>query len=171
MWQNNGTACGGRACFNGECTGADCTNFTPANNCTGNGVTCDFRSNTCCVTLATTSSAVCVPGAGTACTPPAEADHCRYSCDCPGGYSCCGVLNTATYAGIIGCQQLSDNSSCVAPGPGYITAQLCQQDEECKNGQRCIDQLCLGLPASYAIFHFCGLQSQAPYNCTVYSAQ
>jgi hypothetical protein len=73
------------------------------------------------------------------------------------------VLNTATFMGSLGCQQLADNSSCVAPGPGYITTQLCAQDQECKNGQRCIGQTCFGL--STPTLYFCGLVSQAPYNC------
>jgi hypothetical protein len=43
-----------------------------------------------------------------------------------------------------------------------VTAQLCQQDAECKNGLPCIAQTCV----FGAMFHFCGLQSQAPYRCT-----
>ena len=168
MWQNNGNSCGGRACYNGECTGADCSNFAPGNCGTP---TCDFRSNSCCVTLAASSTYACVPGIDAGCTAPAEPVHCRYSCDCPGGESCCGVLNTSTFTGAVECQLLPDNSSCGAPGPGYITAQLCAMDEECKNGQRCIPQACLGIPATTATFYFCGLQSMAPYNCQPVLAQ
>jgi hypothetical protein len=50
--------------------------------------------------------------------------------------------------------------SCTAPSSGYVTEQLCAQDEECQNGQPCIAQTCLG-----STFYFCGLISQAPYNC------
>jgi hypothetical protein len=64
------------------------------------------------------------------------------------------------------CQLVPDNASCKAPAAGYITAQLCQQDAECKNGQRCIAQTCLG-----ATFFFCGLQSEAPFNCTMNANQ
>jgi hypothetical protein len=43
-----------------------------------------------------------------------------------------------------------------------VAAQLCEQDIECKNGQKCIAQTCvLG-----AKFKICGLQNQPPYNCT-----
>jgi hypothetical protein len=42
-----------------------------------------------------------------------------------------------------------------------VTAQLCEQNEECQNGQPCIAQSCiLG-----AMFHFCGVQSEPPYSC------
>jgi hypothetical protein len=50
----------------------------------------------------------------------------------------------------------------VQPPAGSATARLCEQDEECKNGQRCIAQTCI----FGAMFKLCGLQSQAPYNCT-----
>jgi hypothetical protein len=166
MWQNNGNSCGGRACFNGECTGSDCSSFVPG---TCASATCDFRSNTCCVNLSGGSSP-CLSGVDASCPASTTIDyapaHCRYSCDCPAGQSCCGELNLSLLKGAVECQLVPDNGSCVAPGPGYITAQTCASDEECKNGQPCVAQSCFG-----TTYYFCGLQSQAPFNCTTVSAQ
>jgi hypothetical protein len=103
-----------------------------------------------------------VAGTGATCNTNEAPFHCLYSCDCPAGDSCCGVLNTSTFAGSAICQAVADGASCSPTGPGQATAQLCQQDEECKNGKPCIAQTCV----FGAKFHFCGLQSQAPYNCT-----
>ena len=159
QWQNNGANCGGQACVNGACTGADCSSFTPAV-CNGT-TTCDVRSNTCCVTLSTLA-ANCVPGANASCTSGQAPSHCRYSCDCPNGQSCCGEIDTSPLGGATVCQTLANGASCVAPGPNWAAAQLCEQDIECKNGQKCIAQTCV----LNAKFNLCGLQNQPPYNCT-----
>jgi hypothetical protein len=160
MWQDNGNACGGRVCANGECTGADCSTFSNSDCATG--VPCDLRSNTCCVTEALMPTGRCVSGTTATCNSTEAAFHCRYSCDCLAGDSCCGLLNTSTFAGSAVCQAVADGNSCAPTAPGQATAQLCQQDEECKNGKPCIAQTCV----FGAKFHFCGLQSQMPYNCT-----
>jgi hypothetical protein len=161
MWQNNGASCGGRVCFNGACTGADCNSYS-APVCAGTQ-TCDLRSNTCCVTPAIPMpTGRCVSGTTATCNTNEAPFHCLYSCDCPAGDSCCGVLNTMTYAGSAICQLVANGGSCATTGPNQATAQLCEQDEECKNGMACIAQTCV----FGAKFHFCGLQSQAPYNCT-----
>ena len=71
------------------------------------------------------------------------------------------MLNTSTFTGDVECQLVPDGASCKAPAAGYLTAQLCEQDAECKNGQKCILQTCVfGI-----VTRFCGVVSQAPYNC------
>jgi hypothetical protein len=146
-------------CVNGACTGADCSGYTaPA--CNGSA-TCDLRSNTCCVTISLNPTGRCVAGNTATCNSGEGPAHCKYSCDCPGGESCCGVLNLSPLSASSNCQALANGGSCTAPA-GFATAQLCEQDAECKNGQPCIAQTCI----FGAMFKFCGLQSQSPYNCT-----
>jgi hypothetical protein len=163
-WANNGAACGGRVCVSGQCTGADCTSVTvPA--CNGDAG-CDLRSNTCCVTPhLPLPIGQCVAGTTEACT---ELDggpsptHCIYSCDCPAGQSCCGELNSSSFKGEAVCETLANGASC-AVGAGFTVAnQICLQDEECKNGQKCIAQTCI----FSSHFHFCGLHAESPYFCT-----
>jgi hypothetical protein len=145
-------------CFEGVCSGADCTNYTIAT-CSGT-TPCDLRSNTCCLTLSLGGSTeACLAGANTSCGS-ALPDHCRYSCDCPAGESCCGDVNASTFSGSTTCQLVPSGGSCTPPASGYVTAQLCAEDDECQNGQPCIAQTCLG-----GTFYFCGLQSEQPYNC------
>jgi hypothetical protein len=60
------------------------------------------------------------------------------------------------------CQAVANGGSCSVPAGFTAAAQLCEQSEECKNGQSCIAQTCV----FGAKFKFCGLQSQSPYNCT-----
>jgi hypothetical protein len=72
------------------------------------------------------------------------------------------VLNTTTFTGDVECQLVADGASCKAPSAGYLTAQLCEQDAECKNGQKCILQTCTVFNIQV---RFCGLVTQAPYNC------
>jgi hypothetical protein len=85
-----------------------------------------------------------------------------YSCDCPAGDSCCGELNGGTFAGTAVCQHVASGGSCAVTTGYTVSAQLCEQSEECMNGQRCIAQTCV----FSSHFKFCGLQSQAPYYCT-----
>jgi hypothetical protein len=103
----------------------------------------------------------CVAGASATCNSGEAPFHCRYSCDCPAGDSCCGTLNPTTFNGSATCQAVPNGGSCTPPS-NQVAAQLCEQDEECKNGQPCIAQTCV----FGAMFKFCGLQSQSPYNCT-----
>jgi hypothetical protein len=57
---------------------------------------------------------------------------------------------------------VAKGGNCTVQSGYQATAQNCQQDDECMNGQKCIAQTCvLG-----SHFHFCGLQSEAPWNCT-----
>jgi hypothetical protein len=100
--------------------------------------------------------------AGGSCPAGVEPFHCLYSCDCPGGQSCCGEISS-TYAGTAVCQAVADGASCSVTSGFHAAAQLCEQDEECKNGQRCIAQTCTIFNAK---FKFCGLQSEPPYSCT-----
>jgi hypothetical protein len=159
-WQNNGASCGGQVCFNGACTGADCSSYTVAD-CNGTQA-CDVRSNTCCITVSLNPTGRCVSGTTSTCNSNEAPFHCRYSCDCPAGDSCCGAINTSTLTGNATCQAVASGGSCSVPAGFTAAAQLCEQDEECMNGQRCIAQTCV----FNAMFKFCGLQSQAPYNCT-----
>ena len=147
-------------CFNGACTGADCSTFTPA---TCGSTNCDVRSNTCCITLSTSPTGRCVSGTTSSCNSSEATFHCRYSCDCPAGQSCCGTLNPSNLlsGGDATCQTVAPGGSCTPP-PGLASAQLCLQDEECQNGAKCIYQSCTIFGAN---FHLCGLQSQSPYNC------
>jgi hypothetical protein len=159
-WQNNGAACGGRACINGACFGADCTTYTPPV-CAGDAG-CDLRSHTCCVTEAIPPVGTCMAGTDAGCSG-SEPFHCLYSCDCPTGQVCCGQINGTTYAGAATCQTVAAGGNC-AVQPSYTTAaQLCEQSQECQNGKTCISQTCTVFGAH---FNFCGLQTEAPYNCT-----
>jgi hypothetical protein len=77
------------------------------------------------------------------------------------GSSCCGVINTTTFAGGASCEVVADGGACV-PGAGQAAAQLCEQDAECKNGMPCIAQTCV----FGSKFKFCGVQSGAPFRCS-----
>jgi hypothetical protein len=160
-WQNSGASCGGQVCFAGACTGADCSSYTVAD-CNGSAA-CDVRSNTCCVSISLNPTGRCVSGTTATCNSNEAPFHCRYSCDCPAGQSCCGTVDTSTFSGSAACQVVANGGSCSGPATSTTaTAQLCEQDEECKNGQACISQTCV----FGAMFKLCGLQSQAPYKCT-----
>ena len=108
----------------------------------------------------------CLSGTTATCSG-SEPFHCRYSCDCPSGQSCCGALNPSTLAGEAVCQTVAPGASCSPPSSGYAAAQLCEQDEECQNGQKCIAQTCI----FGAMFKLCGLQKQSPYLCTANADQ
>ena len=123
---------------------------------------CDVRSNTCCVTVSLNPTGRCVSGTTATCNSNEAPFHCRYSCDCPAGQSCCGAIDTQTLSGTATCQAVANGGSCSVPAGFTAAAQLCEQDEECKNGQPCIAQTCV----FDAMFKFCGLQSQPPYKCT-----
>jgi hypothetical protein len=72
-------------------------------------------------------------------------------------------VDTSTLSGSATCQSVPNGGSCSGPATSTTaTAQLCEQDEECKNGQACISQSCV----FGAMFKLCGLQSQKPYSCT-----
>jgi hypothetical protein len=159
-WQDGGASCGGRVCYQGACTGADCTTYA-APVCAGTA-TCDLRSNTCCVTEAIIPTGTCVSGTDAGCPGTQAPFHCLYSCDCPAGQSCCGELNSGTLAGTAVCQSVANGGSCTVTAGYTATAQLCEQTEECKNGQACIAQTCV----FGSHFKFCGLQSGPPYSCT-----
>jgi hypothetical protein len=87
---------------------------------------------------------------------------CLQACECGAGTVCCGVLNGAIVDSE--CQAVPANGHC-QPYPQTSTqasAQLCKVTSECIGGQSCISQTCvLG-----AKLNICGLQSQAPFNCT-----
>jgi hypothetical protein len=159
-WQDNGAACiDQQTCVGGACTGANCSTYT-APVCNGTA-TCDLHSNTCCVTPALPPTGVCVAGNTATCASGASPFHCQYACECPTGESCCGVINTTNLSGSATCQAVANGGSCTAQTSNQATAQLCKQDAECKNGQRCIAQTCtLG-----AKFQFCGVQNAPPFNC------
>jgi hypothetical protein len=123
---------------------------------------CDLRSNTCCVTPFPLS-ARCIPGANTACMNTEATFHCQYSCECPTGQVCCGIIDTLVGFGTASCQTVPAGGFC-PPHPNTVSqaaAQLCKDSSECANGQPCISQTCI----YSAMFQFCGLQSQSPYNC------
>jgi hypothetical protein len=161
-WQDNGALCvAPQTCVGGACASVDCTTYT-APKCNGNA-TCDLRTNTCCVTEAFVPTGRCVPDgdSGGTCNSNESPFHCEYACDCTGGQSCCGTINTSTFAGAASCQAVANGGTCT-PGANEAAAQLCEQDAECKNGQPCIAQTCnFG-----AMFRFCGIQTQQPFACT-----
>jgi hypothetical protein len=164
-WQSNGDACEvQQTCVGGVCQGVNCSTYNPPV-CDGTA-TCDLHSNTCCVTPALPKpTGVCVAGDDASCAAGASPFHCQYACECAAGDSCCGVLNTTTYAGAATCQNVPSGGSCTAAA-GEATAQLCKQDAECKNGLPCIAQTCV----FGSMFQFCGVQMQAPYRCSANDA-
>jgi hypothetical protein len=126
------------------------------------GDTCDLRSSVCCVTLSLQER--CLVGRTTKCASNEASAHCTNACDCPNGQVCCGVVNQLVGIATSGCQTVADGGLCNPHPPTntQASAQLCNVDAECKNGQPCIFQTC----AFGAMFHFCGLQTGDPYDCT-----
>jgi hypothetical protein len=127
----------------------------------GTPVSCDLRSNTCCVNFSLTAR--CIPGLNAACASNEATIHCTQGCECSGGDVCCGVENTILGVVQTVCQSVPDGGFC-RPYPQTATqasAQICSTDDECKNGQSCIKQTCI----YGAMLNVCGLQSQDPFDC------
>jgi hypothetical protein len=63
----------------------------------------------------------------------------------------------------------SGGSPCGTSTSTAAFAQICTATKECKNGMQCISQVCAvvisGVTAQ-AHLTMCGLQTQAPFNCT-----
>ena len=127
----------------------------------GTATTCDLRSNTCCITISLDER--CIPGANAKCNSNEAAVHCSNACDCFNGNVCCGVINTLVGAVQTICQDIPDGGLCNPHPPTNTQAsgQLCTTDDECKNGQGCINQTC----EFGAVLNVCGLQSQDPFDC------
>jgi hypothetical protein len=124
---------------------------------------CDLHNHTCCVTPFPLAGR-CIAGANANCMNTEATFHCAYACECPQGQVCCGIIDTLVGFGTASCQTIGQGGFC-PPHPNTASqaaAQLCKVDAECTNGQPCIAQTCV----YGAMFHFCGLQSQSPYNCT-----
>jgi hypothetical protein len=126
------------------------------------GDTCDLRSSTCCVTLSLNER--CLIGRNAKCASNEASGHCTNACDCPNGQVCCGVINELVGVATASCQSIPDGGLCNPHPPTntQASAQLCNVDAECRNGQPCIFQTC----ALGAMFHLCGLQTGDPYDCT-----
>lgn len=113
---------------------------------------CDLRSKTCCLPSdGGLDASYCVPGNQTMCGANVVTYHCLSSPDCPtSGNVCCGTYDLAAKTAATVCQ-----TSCTGP-------QFCKADSECHGGVTCVTQSCMGISP----LHLCGLQTQAPYNCT-----
>ncbi len=114
---------------------------------------CDLRSKTCCTPVdGGIDASYCVNGNQVACGTNTATYHCLSAPDCPAtGDVCCGTFDLSGKTATTVCQ----TGNC-----GGI--QFCTTDGECRVGGSCVAQSCLGVSP----LHFCGLQSQAPYNCT-----
>jgi hypothetical protein len=115
---------------------------------------CDLHFKTCCLPgdAGSLDAAYCVGGTQTACGANIVTYHCLGSADCPNGSNlCCGVYDLTAQTAGTQCQA----GPCQNP-------QFCLGDPECA-GQKCTAQSCQGISPLY----LCGLQSAAPYSCTV----
>ena len=141
---------------------------------------CDLRDNICCVSISLTPTGRCLSKAdgGTCKGNEATVSCLHQACDCTGGQVCCGVARgSTTFIPNVtsGCQAVPSGGNC-QPYPDVTTeagtiasAQLCKQSAECENSQSCIAQTCLP-PIVNAKLSMCGLQSQAPFDCSADSA-
>ena len=131
----------------------------------GLNMPCNLKSDTCCVDALATAS--CKSGhAGCGAGLVAAAFECVQDTDCPSGQVCCGYAQNNAAGSK--CQDVSHNGNKCSPAPSSTqgSVQFCQKTCECKDGSECIPQSCnvmAGVPANLTM---CGLQSQAPYNCT-----
>jgi hypothetical protein len=104
-----------------------------------------------------------LPKDGGTCSSNEVTVGCIQACDCPGSEVCCASENGVTAQSQ--CQAVPAGGQCQATSNG-AAAQFCKYTSECVNGAACIPQTC----ALGANLNFCGLQSQAPFNCTVRDA-
>jgi hypothetical protein len=122
---------------------------------------CDLHSNTCCLT--TSLGGTCLPGANATCPSSQATVHCLEGEECPCSTSCCGDIITILGEVKSRCVPLVQGQSCpfVPWTNTQLGVQLCKTDDECKNGQPCIHQMC----AYGAVLYMCGLQPDMPLNC------
>jgi hypothetical protein len=114
---------------------------------------CDLRLKTCCWPGdAGIDASYCIEGNTVNCGADIITYHCLSNVDCPkSGDLCCGVYDLTAMTASTACQ-----ASCGS------NVQFCEGDPECGKGVKCVSQSCQGVSP----LHFCGLQSQSPYNCT-----
>jgi hypothetical protein len=95
-------------------------------------ITCDTQTSTCCAPL-DGGTASCANGASAQCPSGSASLHCAEAADCTGGNVCCGSIDFQTQAA---------STQCAAACAGGF--QFCGTSGECKNGQPCVVQTCLG---------------------------
>jgi|HubBroStandDraft_1064217.scaffolds.fasta_scaffold30428_2 hypothetical protein len=138
---------------------------------------CDLTTHICCVSAL--AEGTCL-AAGSTCPESGGYPQAQFEClqasECPCGQVCCGIANDAQNSSSAGssCQDISATGACspVADAGAQSkagSAQLCQTDAECKNGTTCSWQVCnVQTPYGAAMpnLTMCGLQSDAPFNCS-----
>ncbi|MGO9833804.1 MAG: hypothetical protein ACLP1X_06285 [Polyangiaceae bacterium] len=138
-----------------------------------NETPCDLQSNTCCVTQFITGSS-CIEHSGSAnqgCPANTAAFSCLQASDCTtAGQVCCGEADSTAQTAGTSCKTVAAGGSpCGASSSTAAYAQICTTTKECKNGMQCVAQVCAvvisGVTAN-AHLTMCGLQTQAPFNCT-----